>query len=335
VTAVWFGPHKPRVKQGTRIVWTADDTMRELGGRPTLDEDNPAGSANSAAVPGYSAVPRIPLEDRRQSRRFPTPDERRDAILRLGDRETPVQLLDESSTGFAVVCDQHPGVFEGETLWIKTVAGWETVSAVSVTSDPAGVRIGLRRLNDMLPTPAAEPTPSQDTWLPSNRLRLVVGLTLVLTLIAVPVVRSSLMDPLRVVTIGGRPNIGSPDGLPLPEAPLSADATVEEVLRHLGPKVFSKSEIQKLLKMSPTQVAKLRRIERECNHAVNMAMLGGSPAETTMQLKRQAYQDVLKLLTQQQREVWHELVRRLQSRQAGYLWQKEAQAEAAGDRAFD
>lgn len=308
--------------------------MRDLGGHPTLDKEKPAESADSAATSGHAPVPAVPPEDRRQARRFPTPEERREAILRSGDRDMPVQLLDESSTGFAVLCDRHPGVFEGETLWLKTVAGWETVSAMSVTSDTAGVRIGLRWLSDMTLSPAPERPAKRDAPLPSNRLRLVVGMTLVLTLIAVPLVRSSLLDPLRGVTIGARQG-GSPDGLPLPEAPLAPNASVEEVLRQLGPKVFSKKEIQQLLKMSPNQVSKLRRIERDCNHALNMAMLGGSPPETTMQLKRQAYQETLKLLTQQQREVWFELVRRLQSRQAGYLWQKEAQAEAAADRAFE
>jgi len=312
----------------------ADKTMRELGVRPTLDEQNQAEAGKAAAVPGYSAMARLPLEERRQARRFPTPEERRPAILRLGDRETPVRLLDESSTGFAVLCDQHPGVFEGETLWLKTVAGWEAVSAVSVTSDPAGIRIGLRRLYDHSAASEPERLEKKD-WLPSNRLRIAVALTLILTLIAVPMVRSPLIDPLRVATIGGRQNMGSPDGLPLPEAPLPANATVDEVLRHLGPKVFAKNEIQQLLKMSPGQVAKLRRIEHDCNHAVNMALLGGSPPETTTQLKSQAYQEALKLLTQQQREVWNELVRRLQSCQAGYLWQKESQAESAADRAFD
>ncbi len=305
--------------------------MQELGGYPTLDDQH---RAELLEVATGAAVPPAPTPERRQARRFPTPEERREAMLRSGDRETSVRLLNESSTGFAVLCDQHPGVFDGETVWLKTVAGWETVSVVSITSDTAGIRIGLRRLNDSGPAPEKEHKVRKDTALPSNRLRVVVGLTLVLTLIAVPLVRSPLLDPLRGLTIGNRQG-GSPDGLPLPEAPLSPTASVDEVLRQLGPRVFSKKEVQQLLKMSPNQVTKLRRIERDCNHAVNMAMLGGSSAETIAHLKRHSYREALQMLTKQQRTVWFELVRRLQSRQAGYLWQKEAQEEAAAQRAFE
>src|SRR5690606_24606457 len=98
-----------------------DDTPKELGSL----SDGPRGG------------------DRRNARRCLAPSERREARLRSGDCDIPVQLLDESATGFAVLCDQHPGVFERETVWLQTVAGWETTSVVSISTDPAGVRIGL------------------------------------------------------------------------------------------------------------------------------------------------------------------------------------------------
>ncbi len=276
-----------------------------------------------------------PQFDRRQARRFASPGERREARLRSGDRDNAVQLLDESATGFAVLCDTHPGVFEGETVWLKTVAGWESASVVSVSNEPSGVRIGLRRVSQQETFPK-EPKlkDNQVAELPSNRLRIAVGLTLVFTLVSVPLLRSSLLDPLRVMSLAPQKR-GSPDGLPLPEPPLAQGASIEEVLRYLGPRVFSKAEVRRVLKLSPQQISKLHGITNDCNHAVNMAVLGGSPYDTTLQLKQQAYRESLAVLTDQQRQVWAELVRLLQNRPVDRLWQQDTRDAASDRTAFD
>ncbi len=318
--------------------------MRYDGHNSLLTEGGRRPSDPAAELPPAAAEETTPNDgsrgsDRRGSRRFSAPSERREARLRSGDCDTAVQLLDESATGFAVLCDQHPGVFERETVWLQTVSGWETAIVVSIGADPAGVRIGLRRAAEKPRSGPKEAKAKKLAGPPRNRLRIVVGLTLVFTLIAVPLVRSSLLDPLRVATFFSG-NAGSPDGAPLPERQLPQDASVEEVLRQLGPRVFSKAEVQRVLKISAHQANKLQAIVSNCNHAVNMAVLGGSSSETMLQLKKEqlkkeSYKRAVDILTQEQRRVWMELVRHLQQREGGNLWRTEAHEAATERTAFD
>lgn len=80
------------------------------------------------------------------------------AQLRLGDDWVPVQLLDESRGGFGVVTQEVPGVAVGDLLRLRTLFECFDVEVMYVVEQPAedaqeppGVRLGLRRVKEILP----------------------------------------------------------------------------------------------------------------------------------------------------------------------------------------
>ncbi|OHB68344.1 MAG: hypothetical protein A2V70_06730 [Planctomycetes bacterium RBG_13_63_9] len=87
-------------------------------------------------------------------------------VLEFGCVRLPVQLLDQSAEGFAVLADEPPGVKEGDVAQLHTELGAFEVQAMNSaevelteadgspeTGGPAKVyRLGLRRLGDLHPT---------------------------------------------------------------------------------------------------------------------------------------------------------------------------------------
>ena len=93
---------------------------------------------------------------------------RQGGVLQVGGVEIPVQLLDESAGGFAVLADRDPGVEVNDIVGLRTDAGWHEVRVARMSSEPTtaeagrrtdaarpGTRLGLERLRDLEPWEAS------------------------------------------------------------------------------------------------------------------------------------------------------------------------------------
>ena len=92
-----------------------------------------------------------------------TADERREGRLQIGDREIPVEILDESADGFGILLNEVLAGSIGQTVALKTDAGWTEARVMhshlvestefGEATDPAcpgRTRLGLRRTKDLL-----------------------------------------------------------------------------------------------------------------------------------------------------------------------------------------
>jgi hypothetical protein len=104
--------------------------------------------------------------EKRGAFRYPVPAKGQESVLRVGKKQMPVRVLDESAGGFAVLVDRHPGVGTDDVVRLCTESGWHEVRVVHVcehepaTSDGNGggeneeapqFRVGLERVRDLTP----------------------------------------------------------------------------------------------------------------------------------------------------------------------------------------
>jgi hypothetical protein len=89
--------------------------------------------------------------ERRNNFRIPLAAEQAQGLIRVGQRSLPVQVLDTSAGGFAVVADETVQVAPGQTLQLRTAAGWHEVRVIHADPDGFGTRLGLERVRDILP----------------------------------------------------------------------------------------------------------------------------------------------------------------------------------------
>src|SRR5262249_31178049 len=119
--------------------------------------------------------------DRRQATRLPTPEDRNEAILQVGDDSFPARLVDQSATGFAVLIASHPGVYEGEGVWLKADGVWTKARVARVTLESGGVRVGLTRVVESSETPLLAAT-FQFWRMPKNhRVPIIIAMAVLLT----------------------------------------------------------------------------------------------------------------------------------------------------------
>jgi hypothetical protein len=86
------------------------------------------------------------MSDRRQSQRFTSSEERSEAQLKVGDETIRARVLDESASGFALQVEQHPGVYEGEIVWLMASGCWTKARVARVKPADEGIEIGLSRI---------------------------------------------------------------------------------------------------------------------------------------------------------------------------------------------
>lgn len=89
------------------------------------------------------------LNERRASFRCPATGPRRAGRLRIGKREYPVEVLDESAGGYSVVCEQALDCEVGQSLLLWIESSWSIARIMNVQAGEGNTRLGLLRLKDL------------------------------------------------------------------------------------------------------------------------------------------------------------------------------------------
>ncbi len=157
--------------------------------------------------------------DRRKSFRCPVWHSRQDGELKVGAVWIPVQLLDESAGGFAVLVDSLPHIKVDDAAQFRTEAGWFDVRVANVTQlEPAETadkegsqgsaeteqptpvfRLGLDRLGELVVPEEDEGPRAGRTFhfhlarfFPSDAPMLMLGAVVVLLLVILPIATLTL-----------------------------------------------------------------------------------------------------------------------------------------------
>jgi hypothetical protein len=234
--------------------------------------------------------------DRRQAHRFPTPEERNQASLQVGDDSYPARVVDQSATGYSVLVDSHPGVYDGETVWLKADGVWTKARVARVTLESKGVRIGLTRVVEE--ASAEEPKFSFQLWrMPKNhRVTAIIALAVLVT---VPCVLW-----LRYRQHGGNSAGGDPFDL---NSISQADAY--QSIERLGPTVFTRPEVVRHLGLSQPQFDRIRGIVLRGEQARKLAHDTGASAEEVRRIWRTSQEEARQALTRSQQGKWEEILR--------------------------
>ncbi len=97
------------------------------------------------------------LSNQRTSFRIQLNEGREGGSLVLGDREVPVQVVDESAGGFAVTVSCDLAIEKDQTCLLKTSAGCCEVRIARKEIYPDGLLLGLMRLRDLQETVEDDP----------------------------------------------------------------------------------------------------------------------------------------------------------------------------------
>ena len=159
------------------------------------------------------ATPEEPSQaDRRAARRYVVSAERREGSLKIGSREFPVEILDESAHGFSVAIEQNDRCVAGKTALTPAPAGWSEVQLIHVLEHGASAqsseqsegdtrtRLGLLRLRDLDPSEFDRFDVCESAWETLRRvgrpfryllspLVVILGLLVAVPLVAVVVVQ--------------------------------------------------------------------------------------------------------------------------------------------------
>jgi hypothetical protein len=87
--------------------------------------------------------------DQRKSFRILVPDGQEKAVLKVGRRCVTVRIVDSSAGGFALASRETLKVKRGDTLRLRTIAGWHEVRVVRHELFTDGILIGVERLGDI------------------------------------------------------------------------------------------------------------------------------------------------------------------------------------------
>jgi hypothetical protein len=240
--------------------------------------------------------------NRRQAHRFPSPPERSEAVLKVGDDSIAVCLLDESATGFALQVDQHPGVYEGEVVWLHEGACWTKVRVVHIHADSAGVQLGVTRVVDTPEVADPAEKPAFRFWrMPkNNRVPVIIALAVLLTLTLVPMLRVWQMG--RKASPVGEDEVSN-------AAAGRGQKEFHAWVRDMGPAVFVAPEIVGVLALSERQIERIQRITHRTQQAVALAKDTGATPLEIRHLRLDAQNEARRVLNASQRAKWEELVR--------------------------
>ena len=77
------------------------------------------------------------------------PEERQAGLLRSGDIELSVQLMDESATGYSIEVPGQPPLQPNDVVQLRTYSGWWEVRVARIESCDDSTNIGVVRLRDI------------------------------------------------------------------------------------------------------------------------------------------------------------------------------------------
>ena len=276
-----------------------------------------------------------PENQRRQSHRFVVSDAIQGELV-LADRSRwPVRLLDQSAGGFSVVTDGSTPVSQGDTIQLQTdsfcsevrVAYTKQMEHRKGDADPSvpRIRLGLQRMRDVAVPPDKDAT--DERWSTGHRSRpanqrsqilLLLGviaipilsILVVCTLLSIRSLRSTFVNSptyeadlsehspsrLRIASDATDAPAGSSSTTP------AGGAAVEsrpEDLKYLpGATPFVTAGVIRDLQLSDAQLAKIRQILDYTDRLI-------AENEISRSLFESARQEVLDLLTDQQRQRWN------------------------------
>ena len=84
-----------------------------------------------------------------RSVRMSVPPARDVAVLRIGRRSVPAQILNESCGGFGMRVDRDTVLSVGQSLVLGWVGGWSQVCVAFLRTEEHGLYVGLERLGDL------------------------------------------------------------------------------------------------------------------------------------------------------------------------------------------
>lgn len=87
--------------------------------------------------------------DQRKSFRILVPAGLEQAVLQVGRKNATVRVVDSSAGGFAVASSENLTVKKGDSLLLRTSAGWHEVRVVRHESFSDGILLGVERLSDL------------------------------------------------------------------------------------------------------------------------------------------------------------------------------------------
>jgi hypothetical protein len=257
-------------------------------------------------------------DDRRKSRRIPVLADQQRGTLRVGDVSISVRVLDQSSTGFAIRAEEHPGVFPGEVVWLQTQAGWSEVRVVKTRHEVEGTQIGLERIADVaagpdkisgvIPEQLAQDNPRSNHW---PLWCMIGGLCVVLGFLVwtafdrqVKQGLDSVLSPPEFV-----------DSRPAAVRAIENEATrraseLKESIKEFGAAMLALPEVVETLKLSADQQQQLKQIvqaavQQEQDLRSEAHGGGGHLIETQVhKLRLSASQEALQLLNAEQKQQW-------------------------------
>jgi hypothetical protein len=235
------------------------------------------------------------MTDRRQSHRYPAPEDRRPATLQVGDDAYEVRLLDQSATGFAVLISAHPGVYEGETVWLKADGVWTKTRVARVNLESGGVKLGLLRVVEQADVP--EPKVAFQLWrMPkSHRVTVLIALAAIITIACVLWLREFRATVAAV----------EDDALDLNSI---SQRDAYQSINQLGPLIFAHADVVRRLKLSQAQLDRVRGIARRGQQAMKLARDAGDSAEEIRHIWRAAQEEARLVLTKPQQAKWDEVL---------------------------
>jgi len=246
--------------------------------------------------------------DRRQSHRFPPQEDRDRAVLQVGDDAYQALIVDQSATGFAALVDTHPGVYEGEHVWLKVDGIWTKSHVARVSLESKGVRIGLLRMVEEIPPPEPQLV-SQRWWMPKSYR--VSGIIALAVLLSVPCIAWLKQGPAQP-TPAAKEQEEDDETF---ETRIADEDDPYRAIHQLGPAVFAHSLVIKHLGLTRSQLERVQTIIYRGEQALKVARDTGAPAEELHRIWRLAQEDARRVLSKPQQERWEQLLRMAEERE--------------------
>lgn len=229
-------------------------------------------------------------------------------MLRVADDRIEGRLVDRSPQGYGVMTDRHPGVYEGERLWVQTQSGWKPAKVRYVVPLGGGARIGLA-VEDLQRNEPAEGALDAPVAAPVKRRKLVSGPVREIAFC----VAMALALSAGTVVASGKPL--SNGVLAWVASSQAADAVADswfvndahrKAAQVWGSLIFLTPEVDGLLQLNPRQRVRITEIAAAC---ANRAREAGIQADEVSGMQAEAHTEALAVLSEAQRERWQQAVR--------------------------